>query len=232
MKIHVLVEGKSEQILNDRWGQRAFPKHEVVSHAHQGKGRIPTDPMGPPESKRRGLLDLLPATLRAYGAASHSNAAVLVLVDADDDGCVSLKKELVDMAAKIRPLPKRLLFRIAVEETEAFYFGDLAGLERAFPSADMVKARAYKPDEVCRTAELFGEVVGDGGLNKVAWAATMGELLTVRPQGSRSPSFKAFHGAFLRLAAPRSKAVVTPPKRKAKKHGKSIRSAKRKAQDR
>ena len=84
MIVHVLVEGRSEQSLIERWAPRAFPRHDIVPHAHQGKGTIPKDPSKPPHPQRRGLLDLLPATLRAFGGRAHANEAVLVLVDADD----------------------------------------------------------------------------------------------------------------------------------------------------
>jgi hypothetical protein len=227
MRVRILVEGPSEQCLLQQWGRRAFPKHEVIAHPHQGKGEIPRDPTKPPDPKRRGLLDQLPATLKAY--AKEAETAVLVLVDADDENCVALKKRLLAMAARVKPIPKRLVFRIAVEETEAFYLGDLAGLKKAFPDADMKKAKSYRPDSNCGTAELFGEIVGDDGRNKVEWAKAMGDTLTTRPQGSRSPSFKALLGAFEKLTAEPNGDIALPRKPRPKKHWKSRHSATRKA---
>ena len=196
MKVHVLVEGLSEKALIDRWAPRAFRGHSFEAHPHQGKGTLPDDPAGPPVPRRRGLLDLLPATLRAFAAAGES--AILVLVDADRDDCTRLKRRLVAMAAKLDPRPN-VVFRIAVEETEAFYLGDLHALGLAFPKADTRRARQYKPDSICGTAELFGEIVGDGGLNKVWWAEAIGPHLTTVPKRSRSPSFRALHAGVKKL---------------------------------
>jgi hypothetical protein len=92
----------------------------------------------------------------------------------------------------------RVLVRLAVEEIEAFYLGDLRALERAFPEADMRRARAYVPDSICGTWELFGKIVRDGGGNKVAWAEAMGPRLTTQAERSRSPSFRL---VFRRYAA-------------------------------
>ena len=201
MKIHVLVEGKSEKELIERWGCRAFPQHTLVAHPHQGKGDLPKGPRGKPNPKRRGLLDLLPVTLRAFGeSAARDDEGVLVLVDTDDERCTALKARIAAATKKLPRLP-RVVFRIAVEETEAFYLGDLRGLQAAFPDADMKKAREYLPDSICGTAELFGEIVDDGGLNKVAWAEVMGEHLTTSPARSRSPSFKALHAGVSKLIA-------------------------------
>jgi Domain of unknown function (DUF4276) len=203
VKIHVLVEGASEREFLDRWAPRAFPGHAFKVHPHQGKGRLPQDFAEGPNPKARGLLDMLPAKLRAFGRSFAADEAVVVLVDADDENCSELRKRLGELQASISPCP-RVAFRIAVEETEAFYLGDLRALRAAFPDADMQRARSYRNDEVCGTAELLDEIVGDGGMNKVAWAKKMGDHLTTDPAKSQSPSFKAFHAALLRLVRPTS----------------------------
>ncbi len=69
MKIHVLVEGPSEKAFMDRRASRAFNGHQFVIHPHQGKGRLPPTATVTPNPRHRGLLDLLPATLRAYAAS-------------------------------------------------------------------------------------------------------------------------------------------------------------------
>ncbi len=221
MNIHVLVEGPSETAFVTRWARRAFPTLSVRVHAHQGKGEIPADPSRLPDPRRRGLLDQLPAKLRAFGASA--NNAVLVLVDADSQNCTKLKAALVQMAEQIQPLPP-VLFRIAVEESEAFYLGDQRAVKSAYPNANLRLLRDYRPDSIVGTAELFGRVIGDGGLNKVAWAAMMGDHLTTDPGKSRSPSFRAFCAAFPRLGLPRLGSSDQQPKSRTK-HWKSRHSA-------
>jgi hypothetical protein len=190
MTIHMLVEGPSERALLEPWSRRLLLDQSVVVHPHQGKGSLPRDLDARPEQGRRGLLDQLPATLRGYAAAlDPAIDSVVVLLDADNDDPVALETEIAAAATVVAPT-LRVVVRVAVEETEAFYLGDLRGLARAFPAANLAMARAYTPDSICGTWERFGEVVGDGGGNKVAWAAAMAPVLTVVAARSRSPSFK------------------------------------------
>ncbi len=224
MIVHVLVEGASERVFVERWAPRAFPGHTFRTHPHGGKGSLPTA-SAVPSSRATGLLDLLPATLRSYAATkAMADDGFLVLVDADEDSCVELRERLVAMADALDPRPARLVFRIAIEETEAFYLGDLKALKAAFPSADLHRARDYVPDSICDTAELFGEIVGDGGLNKVWWAEEIGPHLSTDPARSRSPSFRKLHAGIATLVK-----GARAPRAKPKKHWKSTLSAKRRA---
>ena len=203
MRVRVLVEGPSEKEFFDRWLPRAFAGHDFVCHPHQGKGSIPVKPDRPPEPRRFGLLDLLPATLRAYaGDPSTAADGLLIVVDADDEAPASLARRIEKLVKAYAP--SKTLVRLAVEETEAFYLGDLHAISAAFPSADLRKARAFQPDSIVGTAELFGDVVGDDGLRKVEWAKEMGARVTTDPAKSRSPSFKALHAGLAALLRPPS----------------------------
>lgn len=190
MTIHVLVEGPSERAFLDRWTPMLLPDQNIRVHPHQGKGTLPKAVADPPDRKRRGLLDQLPATLRGLAAALDQDIdGVLVLLDADDDDIDLLVANIRDVA-KICAPRLRVNVSVAVEEMEAYYLGDLRALQHVYPAADMKVARAYVPDSICGTWELFGQVVGDGGGNKVAWAEAMGPHVTTRPARSRSPSFR------------------------------------------
>lgn len=225
MRVHVLVEGPSERAFFDRWLPRAFSGHQFVTHPHQGKGALPRHPDQAPPPRRFGLLDLLPATLRAYAASPETtNDGVLVVVDADDE-------PPADLALRIRKIvkkyaPTRAVVRLAVEETEAYYLGDLRALKAAFPAADMATARAFVPDSIVGTAERFGEIIGDDGLRKVLWAEQMGRRVTTDPARSRSPSFKELHAGIKELVEPAAPSPAPRPGRK--KHWKTRHSALRK----
>jgi len=220
MTIHVLVEGPSEKVFFDRWAPRLRLGHEVEVHPHQGKGALPPDLDSTPNPRARGVLDQLPAKLRAYATALNPQAdGVLVLVDADDDTAEDLAQAIQNAAAHCAPA-LRVKVCVAVEETEAYYLGDLEALKRAYPWADMATARAYVPDSICGTWELFGRVVADGGGNKVAWAERMGPRLTTQPARSRSPSFKVMvrqlRGLVPTPAAPAKKRRYRHPARPGK----------------
>ncbi len=192
MKVHILVEGPSDRVFLEGWASRFLRAHELQPHPHQGKGKLPSRKRWgkAPDRNNRSLLHQLPAKLRAWNSSlDPQEHRVVVLLDADTDDIGKLRQEVEAAATELAPR-LQVLVALAVEETEAFYLGDLAALKAVWPQADMEKARAYEPDSVCGTAELFGKIVGDGGLNKVDWASRISPRLTTKPAESRSPSFR------------------------------------------
>jgi hypothetical protein len=208
MRIHVLVEGPSEKALLDRWLRRFLPKgHSFEVIPHRGKGRIPGNPASKPDPKRQGLLDQLPAKLRAYGRELKSETdRILVLVDLDRDDCIDLKQRMLALLDCCNP-PPTVLFRIAIEETEAFYLGDKTAIKKAFPKCKLQKMEAYVQDSICGTWELFRDVIGETGENKVEWAKSIGSHLTTHwkgNQGNAYPSFGHLCTGLLRLVGEKS----------------------------
>lgn len=226
MTIHILVEGASERAFFERWLPRLLPSLHVRVHPHQGKGSLPKVWNAPPDKKARGLLDQLPAKLRGLAQALNPQSdGVLVLLDADDDEPHALRESIAAVAEHCAP-QLQLRVSVAVEETEAFYLGDLRALERAYPDADLERARGYEPDSICGTWELFGEIVGDGGGNKVAWAESMGPYVTTRAAESRSPSFRGMVqevGALVPAPQTPKKTRAFRHKSKTEKRGRSRR---------
>lgn len=84
----------------------------------------------------------------------------MVLLDADEEDCRVLKARLEDvvrevgMTTKSAVLPGlrfRVLNRIAVEELEAWYFGDVEALRAVYPriSPNLAQRRGYRdPDAI------------------------------------------------------------------------------------
>lgn len=203
MKLHVLVEGDSEQALLKGWLPRLLPGHSFTVIRHRGKGRLSRGSLKVPDIRREGLLDQLPAKLRAYGRElDPATDRVLVLVDADNDPCSELKQRLLEVLESCDPRPV-VLFRLAIEETEAFYLGDPAAIREAFPGARLQRMKNYSQDSICGTWELFKKVIGDPVEDKVEWAERMAPYLGTVWQGSNanhSPSFCQLCKGLLRLA--------------------------------
>lgn len=212
MIVHALVEGPSEKEFLEPWAKRFLKGHVLKAYPHEGKGKLRKGSVNP---KQRGLLDQLPAKLRALGKSlDPSQERVLVLVDADDDNIVALEGLLEQLTETLQPAPV-VLYRFAVEELEAFYLADQKALRTAFPDFNSRLARNYVPDSVVGTWELFGEIIGDDGGNKVAWAKAMAKVLTIRAEESRSPSFKKLCSGLLNLvnSAPLSATKPKKPRR-------------------
>ncbi len=209
MFLEILVEGGADVPTVRDILQRHFNLVESTHfriHPHQGKGKLPHKPFAPPDPKRRGLLDQLPAKLRGY-VNLPPDYYVIVLVDADNDDCKVLKQELLNLYQTLgeNKRPTCVLFRIAVEETESWFIADKNAIRAAFPHANLKKLPKKKPpDSIVGAWEKLAEALGKNptdcnGKDKFDWATAISPYLDLeQPQ---SPSLKAFVDGIARIVA-------------------------------
>lgn len=198
----ILLEGSSDVpavrgILERRFGWREDEHFRL--HPHRGKGRLPANPLARPGLNNRGLLDQLPAKLRGYGHFGEEYC-VVVLVDADREDCRDLKKQLVDLYEKLPSKPSRVLFRIAVEETESWFLADQQAIRAAYPKCRLSGIRDLDPDQVCGAWEHLAAALGHGasGSRKNEWARKITPHLDI--ENPKSPSLRAFLDGVGRMA--------------------------------
>ena len=173
----VLVEGASDvpavrEVLVRRFGLVEDEHFRI--HPHQGKGRLPENPLARPDPNQRQLLHQLPAKLRGYAKSLPPASVVLVVVDADNDPCAELLANLNGMLAKLPDRPKRVLFRLAIEETESWFIADSAAVQAAFPRANIAALRRIQPDAIIGAWEALATSIGassdSSGTEKLRWA--------------------------------------------------------------
>ena len=157
------------------------------------------------------LLKKAPERLRGYASWLPANWRILVLVDRDDDDCIVLKAELENMAAAAGLLTKtaadngqcfQVVNRIAIEELEAWFFGDWSAVQAAYPRVPATlpqKAGFRDPDAVAGgTWEALERVLKKAGyfstgLRKVELAGSVAAHMN--PPNNTSRSFQKFAGA-------------------------------------
>lgn len=175
--LEVLVEGTSDvpavrEVLTRRFGLKEDEQFRI--HPHQGKGNLPANPMARPDSNRRQLLHQLPAKLRGYAKSLPQDAIVLVVVDSDDTPCATLLADLNNMLLRLPMRPARVLFRLAIEETESWFIADPAAVKRAFPKANTAALKKLQPDAIVGAWERLAEAIGvsakSSGTDKLRWA--------------------------------------------------------------
>ena len=174
MHIEILVEDSSgtkllQVLLPQLLGPQGEP-HTWRLHAYKGIGRIPRGLAQNGDPAKRILLDQLPRLLRGYGKTPGIDAVVVVL-DTDKRDCVAFLAELKAAADACNPVPDTL-FRLAIEEIEAWYFGDQAALLAAYPRAKLDVLKKYVQDSTCGTWELLADAVQAGGsaaIKKAGW---------------------------------------------------------------
>ncbi|MCC6899952.1 MAG: DUF4276 family protein [Polyangiaceae bacterium] len=163
-----------------------------------------------PYRGKADLLGKLPARLRAYARFLPDTWRIVVVLDRDDDDCVALKQELDELAKKAGLTVRasagasdfQLVNRLAVEELEAWYFGDWDAVRAAYPRVDpnVPPQRKYRdPDAITGgTWEAFERVLRragyfKAGLNKIEAARAIGAHMNAG--GNSSASFQKLHEA-------------------------------------
>jgi hypothetical protein len=173
-------------------------------HVHQGK---------------RDLLKKLPDRLRGYAKWLPADWRIVVLIDNDADDCLKLKGVLEESARaaglrarsdKNRRTGIQVINRIAVEELEAWFFGDVEALCAAYPRVPATLAQRAKyrnPDAITGgTWEALERVLQRAGYFKAGLAKIEAARSIARhmdPERSRSRSFCCFRNAPASLLAGR-----------------------------
>lgn len=212
MHLEVLVEDASGKILLDCLLPKILGEqsenHTWRVHNYKGVGRLPRNLQTSSDPAKRILLEQLPRLLRGYGRTPGIDA-VVVVVDNDKRDCAQFLSELANLLASCDPTPNTL-FRLAIEEIEAWYFGDRQALLAAYPQIKIKVLDEYVQDSLCDTWEKLADAVHPGGRSaiekigwpksgevKCQWAQQIGPYMIV--ERNRSQSFRKFYDGLLQL---------------------------------
>lgn len=196
--VEVIVEEPSAEAALQSLLPTLLGEVSFIVHAHQGKAE---------------LLKRLPDRLRGYALRRKNDpwfrdhCRVVVLVDRDDDDCIELKKKLEKFAADAGLMSRRsskarpyvIATRVAIEELEAWFFGDWQAVLAAYPKVDPhvpSQAKHRSCDEIKGgTWEAFERVLQSSGyfssgLRKIEVARTVAAHM--HASRNTSPSFQRF----------------------------------------
>lgn len=193
--VEFLVEERSMEAALQVLAPRILGKVSFTVHPHQCK---------------QDLLGKLPGRLRGYARWLPADHRIVVVVDKDSDDCRKLKRRLERMASDAglttrsaaRGSEYRVVNRLAIEELEAWYFGDWEAVQAAYPRVPPtvpLQARYRSPDAIRGgTWEAFERILQDAGyfasgLAKIGAARTV--AVHMEPDRNTSRSFQVFHTA-------------------------------------
>ena len=162
------------------------------------------------------LLSKLHSRLQGYASWLPNNWRVVVVVDRDDDDCEVLKRRMEQAAAGAGLRTRKagaartwqVANRIAIEELEAWYFGDWDAVRKTYPRVPgtIPQKESYRnPDEIQGGSwEAFERVLQRAGyfktgLRKMEVARALGKRMD--PAQNRSRSFAVFRDAVLEAVA-------------------------------
>ena len=155
------------------------------------------------------LLTKLPTYLKAYPKFIQPNHYLFILIDRDNDDCENLKQRLELIARDVglitrtvSPQKYQVVNRIVIEELEAWYFGDVDAIKKAYPRYNPNKPAKYRnPDDITGgTWEALGRELAyyhGGGLQKIRVADEIAPHMN--PTINQSRSFQVFRDALLAL---------------------------------
>lgn len=198
----LLVEEPSMEAFLRALLPRLLPADRTFEvHAFQGKA---------------DLLEKLGNRLRAYARWLPADWRLLVVVDRDDDDCSILKQQLDTLAEHAGLRTRRtagamswqLVNRIAIEELEAWYFGDWEAVKSAYPrvAPGIHNRQGFRdPDAIAGgTWEAFERLMQRhgyfrSGLAKIEAARSIASRMN--PRCNRSKSFQIFCAALTEACA-------------------------------
>lgn len=165
---------------------------------------------------KEDLLARLLARLRGYAAWLPENYRVVVILDRDDDDCFALKRSIEEIAAEAGLLSRtraagntyQIVNRLAIEELEAWFFGDWEAVCQAYPKLNphVCSRRGFRdPDQIAGgTWEALQRLLQRSGyyrtgMPKIETARTIAEHM--EPERNMSTSFRCLKGALDEIIA-------------------------------
>jgi hypothetical protein len=191
MHVELCVEDASGKKFLEAILPQLLPEDRVTwrVHGYRGIGRIPSN--------------------LQHGGKTPGIDAVIVVVDTDGRNCREFLAELHNVLANIQPAPN-VIFRLAIEELEAWYLGDQHAIINAYPAAKRAVLQTYQQDSICGTWEKLADAIIPGGAEKLKsvgwpsagqakceWAARITPHMD--PDNNSSPSFRKFRDALRSL---------------------------------
>lgn len=157
----------------------------------------------------------LPQLLRGYHAWIPEDWRIVVLLDADEGDCQMLKARLnraarsAEFTVRARGVDQfQVLNRFAVEELEAWFFGDVEALRTIYPRVDpnLANQAKYRDPDAIRggTWETLERLLQrlrhhETGLPKITVARDVSAHMD--PARNRSHSFQVFREGLLALVS-------------------------------
>ncbi len=191
-----LLEALVPKILGANGGPHTW---RIISY--KGIGHIPKDLRGKLDPSKRVLLDQLPRLLAGYGNTYPNglhDTVVVVVIDCDDKKCDTFLSDL-NQILNISISKPETLFRLAIEECEAWLLGDRAAVTQAYPRAKKTVLDGYIQDSICGTWEKLADAIYPGGAKalegrpyfevgtvKCEWAERIGQYINVETNASYS----------------------------------------------
>ena len=150
-----------------------------------------------PHNGKRALERSIPRKLRGWN--EPGDVRFVILHDQDTRDCRELKRSLLSLC---RDAGRSVLVRIACQEMEAWYFGDIEALAQAYDRPKLLKLSAQKrfrvPDDIPFPKETLYQLIPEHKNQQIAGAKRIAPYMEVGR--NTSESFRQFVDGVRRLS--------------------------------
>lgn len=148
-------------------------------------------------NNKQKLIEKLPGLLKGYRRWIPQDYKIVILIDEDRENCIDLKKKIISIVTHAG-LSSDVIVRIVIEELEAWFFGDITALMKAYPRIpDISNRAAYRDPDTIKggTWEKLEKVLQhkgyySTGISKIKVARDISSFMN--PNNNRSHSFEVF----------------------------------------
>jgi hypothetical protein len=180
-RIVFLLEELSMKLFLDALLPRIFPRLQFLCVPHEGKSDLEKS---------------IPRKLKAW---REPGVCFMIVRDNDGGDCARLKGVLLELCQ--RSGRTDALVRIACQELEAWYLGDLQALSLAYQQPKLAKladkARYRDPDTIMQPSSEIGRLIPE--FQKLTATRRVGEFLS--EEKNRLTNFKVFLAGVRRIIA-------------------------------
>ena len=190
-----LVEGYSEKELLCNFLPRMFPGMHVngTDSEISNLENLPYFGLNFTCLRFEGKPDLLKQCADKLRDWNVPDSVFLILCDMDNDNCRDLKNRLDGICRKSGK--SNIIIRIACQELESWYFGDLQAVESALSLSGNMLSGAKKarqnPDALVKPS-LGLKKLTQGAYRKISGSRAIGKFLDIDPSNNSSKSFRVF----------------------------------------
>ncbi|MEN8220647.1 MAG: DUF4276 family protein [Pseudomonadota bacterium] len=154
---------------------------------------------------KKRLLKQLPKRMPSYANFRQADWRIVVLVDRDSEDCKQLKQQLCATSRVITQKKGNVvLHRIAIEELEAWFLGDIPAIRVEYPKVptNLAKKKNFRDPDAIKggTWETLDKLLKDygyQGLFKTEFARRVAPHMDI--ENNRSKSFQVFRDGLITL---------------------------------
>ncbi len=149
-----------------------------------------------PHEGKQDLEKSIPRKIRAWRDTSYIQYKFIIIRDNDNSDCLNVKNKLNQLC--VDNDRNNVLIRIAMQELESWFLGDLNAVDQAFKTKMSSKQNTRKfrnPDSINNPSQVLSKLLNNK--SKISWSKNISNYMNIN--NNKSTSFNVFKSGVLNL---------------------------------